>query len=165
MSSTRMRLVPLLICGALALGGCNEQQAPPPATPASAPATAPVAQTTPPATPVTPAAAPQAAPIPASAQPEAQPAISDASRNDVDKAPNITDADLPPLPVTPFPAARPMEVVQAVFKFAAKHPEVLSKVPCFCGCERMGHRQNDDCFVSARDARGRPTAWEPHGVG
>lgn len=73
--------------------------------------------------------------------------------------------DLPPLPVTPFPAARPMEIVRAVFTFAAQHPEVLSKMPCFCGCETRGHRNNDDCFVAARDAKGRVTAWEPHGVG
>jgi|SRR4051812_34030805 hypothetical protein len=72
-------------------------------------------------------------------------------------------ADLPPLPLTP--AARPLEVVRAVFTFAADHPEVLSKMPCFCGCENRGHKHNDDCFVTARDARGRVTAWEPHGVG
>jgi hypothetical protein len=58
-----------------------------------------------------------------------------------------------------------MEIVRTVYTFAAKHPEVLSKVPCFCGCENRGHRHNDDCFVASRDARGVPTAWEPHGVG
>lgn len=73
--------------------------------------------------------------------------------------------NLPPLPVTPFPAARPPEIVRAVYTFAAEHPEVLSKVPCFCGCENRGHKNNDDCFVAGRDARGRVTAWEPHGVG
>jgi hypothetical protein len=81
------------------------------------------------------------------------------------KPPAITDADIPPLPVVPFAPARPMDVVRAVYVFAAKHPEVLSHVPCFCGCESRGHRHNDDCFVSARDAQGRPTVWEPHGVG
>lgn len=85
--------------------------------------------------------------------------------NDVTTPPAITDADIPPLPATPFPAAAPMDVVHAVYTFAAKHPEVLNQVPCFCGCETRGHRHNDDCFVSARDARGRPTAWELHGVG
>ena len=77
----------------------------------------------------------------------------------------IPDSKLPPLPVTSFPAARPMDVVNAVFKFAARRPDVLSKVPCFCGCERMGHRGNDDCFVKSRDARGVPTEWEEHGLG
>lgn len=112
---------------------------------------------------------PAAAPQPVSPPPPPAPVPSgqtaDASRNDVDTPPAIRDEDLPPLPVTPFPAARPMEVVRAVYTFAAKHPEVLSKVPCFCGCENRGHRHNDDCFVASRDARGVPTAWEPHGVG
>ena len=121
------------------LGGCRQEPAPPPA-----------------------AVQPAAAPAPAAPAPEP---AADASRNDVDSPPSITDADIPPLPVTPFMAARPMEVVRAVYVFAAKHPEVLSKMPCFCGCENRGHHHNDDCFVAARDARGRPTAWEPHGVG
>jgi hypothetical protein len=69
---------------------------------------------------------------------------------------------LPPLPQVPFPPARPPEVVQAVYAFAARHPEVLHHVPCFCGCERQGHRGNDDCFVASRDAEGRPR-WEMHG--
>jgi len=74
-------------------------------------------------------------------------------------------AELPPIPKVPFAPARPMPVVQAVFRFAAEHPEVLSKMPCFCGCENRGHKHNDDCFVAARDGRGRVTAWEPHGIG
>ena len=74
-------------------------------------------------------------------------------------------ADLPPLPRVPFEPARPMPVVEAVFRFAAEHPEVLSHIPCFCGCENRGHKHNDDCFVAARDDRGRVTAWEPHGIG
>jgi hypothetical protein len=85
--------------------------------------------------------------------------------NDATTAPGLTDDDMPPLPAFPFPAAAPMDIVHAVFTFAAKHPEVLNQVPCFCGCETSGHRHNDDCFVKARDARGRPTEWELHGAG
>src|SRR5258706_15463944 len=76
-----------------------------------------------------------------------------------------SDPSLPPLPQVSFPAARPMPIVEEVFRFAADHPEVLSHIPCFCGCEERGHRHNDDCFVSGRDERGRVTAWEPHGIG
>ena len=76
-----------------------------------------------------------------------------------------SSSDLPPLPKVPFPAARPMPIVEAVYRFAAVHPEVLSRMPCFCGCENRGHRHNDDCFVASRDERGRVTAWEPHGIG
>jgi Protein of unknown function with PCYCGC motif len=71
---------------------------------------------------------------------------------------------LPPLPFDPAPPARPAEVVRAAYVFAAEHPEVLSYVPCYCGCERTGHHDNEDCFVTARDAEGDVTQWEPHGM-
>jgi hypothetical protein len=73
-------------------------------------------------------------------------------------------AKYPPLPFSPSPPARPAEVVSAAYKFAAEHPEVLSYVPCYCGCERSGHRGNEDCFVTGRDANGDVTDWEPHGM-
>ena len=72
--------------------------------------------------------------------------------------------NLPPLPFDSGPPARPVEVVRAVYKFAAEHPEVLGYVPCYCGCEREGHRGNDDCFVAARNTKGDVTQWDPHGV-
>jgi hypothetical protein len=58
-----------------------------------------------------------------------------------------------------------MPVVQQVYEFAARHPEVLSYVPCYCGCERGGHKANHDCFVKARAANGRITEWDAHGMG
>jgi hypothetical protein len=70
---------------------------------------------------------------------------------------------LPPLPYDPTPA-RPLDVVRAAYTFAAEHPEILGYVPCYCGCERSGHRGNDDCFISRRDANGDVTDWEPHGM-
>ena len=71
--------------------------------------------------------------------------------------------ELPPLPASPYQLPRPPEVIRAVYTFAARHPEVLHYVPCFCGCEKSGHNDNDDCFIKSRDASGRPT-WEPHGM-
>jgi hypothetical protein len=71
---------------------------------------------------------------------------------------------LPPLPVQAYAPPRPPDVVRAAYVFAAEHPEVLSYVPCFCGCERAGHRGNEDCFVSRRDENGDVTDWEPHGL-
>ena len=71
---------------------------------------------------------------------------------------------LPPLQFPGYPMARPPEVVKAAYKFAAEHPEVMSYVPCFCGCEHMGHRGNEDCFVKARDINGDVVQWEDHGM-
>ena len=71
---------------------------------------------------------------------------------------------LPPLPQASYPLPRSPQIVQAVYTFAARHPEVLHYVPCFCGCQRSGHKDNDDCFIKGRDAKGRPE-WEAHGMG
>ena len=75
-----------------------------------------------------------------------------------------SDDELPPLPLVGFQPPRPPDVVQAVYRFAAQHPEVMRYVPCYCGCERSGHRDNEDCFVSARAADGQVT-WNTHGMG
>jgi hypothetical protein len=69
---------------------------------------------------------------------------------------------LPPMPLN-GPLARPREVVAAVYEFAARHPEVLQFVPCYCGCEQLGHGANHDCFVKSRDAQGR-VQWNDHGT-
>ncbi len=72
--------------------------------------------------------------------------------------------NLPRLPFDPEPPARPMDVVRSTYQFAAEHPEVLSYVPCYCGCERSGHRGNEDCFVARRDEHNDVVEWEPHGM-
>jgi Protein of unknown function with PCYCGC motif len=71
---------------------------------------------------------------------------------------------LPPIPYEGYPSPRPMAVTQAAYEFAARHPEVLQYIPCFCGCERGGHGGNHDCFVRARDPLGKVT-WDSHGYG
>jgi hypothetical protein len=72
---------------------------------------------------------------------------------------------IPPLPSVSFTPSRPMPLVQQVYEFAARHPEVLQYVPCYCGCERVGHNGNHDCFVKSRAANGRVTEWDTHGIG
>jgi Protein of unknown function with PCYCGC motif len=106
-----------------------------------------------------------------SGQPEqtAQPAQSAAAQTVVDPPPAAAlgphpQENLPPLPFQAYAPPRPPEVVRAAYKFAAEHPEILSYVPCFCGCERAGHRGNEDCFVKARNARGDVTEWDAHGL-
>ena len=73
-------------------------------------------------------------------------------------------ATYPPFPTQAFAPPRPMNVVRDAYMFAAEHPEVLSYVPCFCGCERGGHKGNHDCFVANRNDKGDVTEWEPHGL-
>jgi hypothetical protein len=73
---------------------------------------------------------------------------------------------LPAIPYDGYPSPRPMQVVQAVYEFAARKPDVLQYMPCYCGCERSaGHRGNHDCFVKRRAADGRVLEWDSHGYG
>ncbi len=75
-----------------------------------------------------------------------------------------SQAQYPPLPFRGYAPPRPPEVVTAAYQFAAEHPEILSYIPCFCGCQNGGHKGNHDCFVRSRAANGDVLEWEEHGV-
>src|SRR5262245_19012319 len=101
---------------------------------------------------------PAAAPMP---QPQSSRAVAPPREE-----PFIVAPDLPPLSsLAVSQTGQSPELVRAVHLFAARHPEVLSYMPCFCGCQRSGHKHNDDCFVAGRDGAGKVTAWDYHGVG
>ena len=72
--------------------------------------------------------------------------------------------DLPLLPAGLATAQFPVEVIRASYEFAARHPEVLNYIPCFCGCQQAGHRGNHECFVRSRAANGDIIEWDEHGV-
>jgi len=64
----------------------------------------------------------------------------------------------------------PMEVqyapvsVQQAYQFAAANPDVMKGVPCYCGCENIGHASNYDCYVSGVDSQGN-IAFDDHALG
>ena len=37
----------------------------------------------------------------------------------------------------------------ALYRFAVDHPEVLTFMPCMCGCGGLGHTSNRSCYVKA----------------
>jgi len=57
------------------------------------------------------------------------------------------------LPPTPRVLVFPPEVlsasadVQEAYRFAAEHLEILKYIPCYCGCEDVGHISDWDCFI------------------
>jgi hypothetical protein len=78
--------------------------------------------------------------------------------------PRFLDATLPLLPDNLGYSPRPVDYVRVVYTFAAQHADLLKYVPCFCGCERLGHHANDECFIARRSATGKVLEWQPHGV-
>ncbi|HUU34106.1 MAG TPA: PCYCGC motif-containing (lipo)protein [Vicinamibacterales bacterium] len=79
------------------------------------------------------------------------------------RAPAPALAPLPRLNTAGYALARPLALTRAVYEFVARHPEVSKHVPCYCGCEADGHRNNENCFIDGRDAAGNVTSWDPHG--
>jgi hypothetical protein len=79
--------------------------------------------------------------------------------------PRFLGEDLPLLPTGVAMAVRPLNVMRATYEFSARHPEVMRYVPCFCGCERGGHKDNHDCFVATRDSADKVTMWDTHAIG
>lgn len=54
--------------------------------------------------------------------------------------------------------------VREAYQFAAANPEVLTQVPCYCGCGSMGHTSNYSCYVSGQNSDGS-LAYDSHALG
>ena len=83
--------------------------------------------------------------------------------------PQFTSEDLEGLPMPPLPfvaqTAGPVDLMRQAYVFAARNPDVLDYVPCYCGCGQTdGHRGNTDCFVESRAPNGAVTEWDIHGM-
>lgn len=74
----------------------------------------------------------------------------------------VWDDAWPRLAFTGFPA-RSLDHIKAAYAFAARRPDVLQSLPCFCGCARQGHRSNEACYVTGRSASGVPR-WTDHAI-
>lgn len=49
-------------------------------------------------------------------------------------------------PQNPNIAAAPARVRQA-YEFAMTNPDALKNVPCYCGCNGLGHKNNYACYI------------------
>ena len=54
--------------------------------------------------------------------------------------------------------------VQQAYQFAAANPDVLTQIPCYCGCGAMGHTSNYSCYISDKSADGSLT-FDSHALG
>ena len=55
-------------------------------------------------------------------------------------------------------------VVTKAYQFAVANPDVLTQLPCYCGCGEMGHTSNYACYVSGVDNNGS-TVFDNHALG
>lgn len=53
--------------------------------------------------------------------------------------------------------------VQGAYRYALENPEMIRYIPCYCGCETVGHISNLDCFINEiKDDRS--VVWDQHGA-
>ena len=75
-------------------------------------------------------------------------------------------SDLHMLPLEKMPAAvqsAPVTVQQA-YQFASSNPDVMQRIPCYCGCGNIGHTSNYSCYVQNTGANGNLT-FDNHALG
>lgn len=59
----------------------------------------------------------------------------------------------------PAYADRHQHIAEA-YRFAAEHRDLLTRIPCTCGCDAIGHRNNADCYI--KTIQGNRITWDPH---
>jgi hypothetical protein len=55
--------------------------------------------------------------------------------------------------------------VQQAYQFAVANPDVLTELPCYCGCGPIGHTSNYACYVAEQNADGSVKTFDPHALG
>jgi len=56
------------------------------------------------------------------------------------------------------------ESVRQAYRFAAANPDVMRRIPCYCGCGPIGHTSNYSCYVSRAGGKDRIT-FDSHALG
>jgi hypothetical protein len=54
--------------------------------------------------------------------------------------------------------------VQQAYQFNVANPDVMTQIPCYCGCGSMGHTSNYACYVSDVGADGN-ISYDTHALG
>lgn len=47
--------------------------------------------------------------------------------------------------------------VRRLYQYAVDHGNDLQSIPCFCGCSRVGHKSNRDCYIKSFNRDGTLT--------
>lgn len=69
-------------------------------------------------------------------------------------------------PASQLPASladAPVEVQEA-YRFAVANKELLQEIPCFCGCNGIGHASNYACYVAEDGGPGQVVEYDSHAV-
>lgn len=55
--------------------------------------------------------------------------------------------------------------VREAYQFAVANPDILQKIPCYCGCGGVGHQNNYHCYVQEDDRPNGNLLLDSHAFG
>jgi Protein of unknown function with PCYCGC motif len=79
-------------------------------------------------------------------------------------APASPDLAMAPMAQMPSSVQQAPVTVQQAYQFAVANSDLMKQVACYCGCGKVGHKSNYDCYVSGVDAAGK-FAFDQHALG
>ena len=51
---------------------------------------------------------------------------------------------------------------QEAYRFAAANPHALDHIPCYCGCNSLGHMNNTQCYLKTLNPDGTVAEFDNH---
>ncbi|NIW43249.1 MAG: hypothetical protein GWN30_00290, partial [Gammaproteobacteria bacterium] len=72
--------------------------------------------------------------------------------------------EIAPLTGMPLEVQSAPVTVKQAYQFAVANPDILSQLPCYCGCGGMGHTSNYSCYIAGEDDNGE-LAFDNHALG
>ncbi len=69
-----------------------------------------------------------------------------------------------PMAQMPMSVQQAPVTVQQAYQFAVANSDLMKHVACYCGCGKVGHKSNYDCYVSGVDGGGNVT-FDQHALG
>lgn len=72
--------------------------------------------------------------------------------------------ELAPLSSMPGEIQEAPATVREAYRFAVLNPDVLTQLPCYCGCGAMGHVSNYSCYIQEGGEAGTIT-YDNHALG
>lgn len=79
-------------------------------------------------------------------------------------APATHELSMAPMAQMPMVVQQAPVTVQQAYRFAVANPDLMKHIACYCGCGKVGHKSNYDCYVSGQDTAGNVT-FDHHSLG
>jgi hypothetical protein len=76
----------------------------------------------------------------------------------------VSTLKLAPVSALSTDVLRLPQEIQEAYRFALANPDILDKIPCYCGCSRINHASNLSCYIQSQTADGQ-VVFDSHAAG